>query len=399
MSQKMPILKKAILILLILSIKFSCYSFELTPSTKFSILTNTPGKELYTLFGHSAIRLTDSSQNIDVVFNYGTFDFSTPYFYLKFIKGNLDYFLSVETFRQYLWSTDPCQTIYEQILKLNESEKQELTNFLLTNIQPENRFYNYKFFDDNCATRIRDALKISLDDKINFLLYKPEDEQSFRKLLKPYIAVNPWIDIGINLLLGIDADRIAKPLDYCYLPEYVKDMIDVTTIKFGNEHIPITNETRILHQGETTGKKAGNLFLPFTLFCIILLMVCALTCFEYKKKRAYFIFDQFIFGIIGLLGLFLFIISIYTDHLPMKYNLNIIWAFPLHFIVIFILNKPKLKYLLQYYFTGSIILLIIFSIIWIFFQPQFYLGLIPLILSIGIRSIRLYYYYKTTRFK
>ena len=53
---------------------------------RISLLTCTPGDELYSIFGHSAIRITDSSNvgndYFDIVYNYGTFNFDDEGFYL-----------------------------------------------------------------------------------------------------------------------------------------------------------------------------------------------------------------------------------------------------------------------------------------------------------------------------
>ena len=390
----MKIRNRILLFLSLFSFYISSYAIIITPVSQFSILTNTPGDELYTIFGHIAIRFQDSSQNVDIVFNYGTFDFRTPNFYMKFVKGRLDYFLSVETFRQYLWNIKLIQSSYEQVLNLDKNQKEKLLIFLLENAKPENKYYKYEFFDDNCATRIRDALKFPLGDDVNFDFFQPDEDQTFRQLLSPYLKVNPWIDLGINLLLGIYADNTMEPLQYFYLPDYVMEAIAVSTINHNNEDHSLVSVTNIIQEAVKKNSDINNAFSPILVFSIILFIILIFTSIGIVKNRKNFIIDRLLFGITGLLGLFLFAISVYTDHLPMKQNLDILWAFPLHLFVIFILKKDMLRKFLKYYFLVYLIILSSFTFIWIFFKPSFYFGLIPLLIALTIRSTRLYYFYR-----
>ncbi len=387
-------IKKLVLIACIIGIFIPNYSINVTPVSQFSILTNTPGEEIYTLFGHVAIRFQDSIQDVDIVFNYGTFDFRTPNFYLKFVKGRLDYFISVETFEQYLWGIDPIQSSYEQELNLTEKQKNQLLQFLLNNIKPENKYYKYEFFDDNCATRIRDALQLSLGDEVNFGFFQPQKEQSFRKLLSPYLKVNPWVDLGINILLGIYADKTAEPLDYLYLPDYVMEAVAVATIDHDKENQSLVSSTKTIQEAERKETLTFNYFTPFVVFMCLLILAGILTIIGITKKKVTIVFDRFLFGTTGVLGLVLLVISLYTDHLPMNKNLNILWAFPIHLIVVFFLKNERFKSFLKYYFLFYFFILLLVAFIWVFFPQDFYFGLIPLITVLAMRSVRLIYYYK-----
>ena len=130
---------------------------QLSPSAQVSIITCAPGDELYSIFGHSAIRVNDSINQIDLVFNYGTFDFDTPNFYLKFMRGKLNYMLSMAPYDRFLFEyVYYKRSVWEQVLDLSEVEKNNLFQALIINAEPEHRNYHYHFFFDNCATRIRD---------------------------------------------------------------------------------------------------------------------------------------------------------------------------------------------------------------------------------------------------
>ena len=121
-------------------------AFQLSNEAEISILTCSPGKELYSLFGHTAIRVRDPKAGMDEVFNYGTFDFDTPHFYLKFAQGLLPYQLSTTSFRNFMLSYQMEErSVYSQRLRLDSLQKQQLFDLLLENYRPENRSYLYNF--------------------------------------------------------------------------------------------------------------------------------------------------------------------------------------------------------------------------------------------------------------
>ena len=60
-------------------------------SLRISLLTCAAGEEIYTLFGHTAIRCENLTRKTDVVYNYGVFDFSSGGFVLRFALGETDY--------------------------------------------------------------------------------------------------------------------------------------------------------------------------------------------------------------------------------------------------------------------------------------------------------------------
>jgi hypothetical protein len=146
-------------------LKLLVAAFFLLPLTSFaqdsshiriSLLTCTPGDELYSTFGHSALRVTDSSSVSDIVFNYGTFNFDDPGFYIKFIRGKLLYYVSTADFpdfKEEYQNTNRGMT--EQVLNLSAPEKLALMHFVYNNAKEQNRYYQYDFFLDNCTTRLR----------------------------------------------------------------------------------------------------------------------------------------------------------------------------------------------------------------------------------------------------
>ena len=185
-------------------------------SVRVSIVTVQPGDPVYTMFGHTAVRVVDPERDIDISYNYGTFDFNDPYFVPKFVQGTLDYYLSVAPFDAALrhYSLTENRTVIEQHLALNGDQKRRLIQMLSINARPENRAYRYDFLYDNCSTRVLDMLDSAL------VLQLPDDQapESFRDILTPYLRQRPALKTGIDLSLGAEVDKQASVRQSSFLP-------------------------------------------------------------------------------------------------------------------------------------------------------------------------------------
>lgn len=334
----------------------------LTDQSKVVMFTCGPGEELYAGFGHSALWVSDPSAGVDRLYNYGTFDFETPNFYAKFTRGKLNYMLTVVTAKRFLAEYEYRKiAVYGQKLNLSLEERQKIYDFLENNLLPENCFYKYDFFYDNCATRIRDVLVKVADGKVNF--NTPDDNQSFRQMLFPYLTHTPWTKFGINMILGLSADKKATPWDYMFLPEYMMD-------EFGRAAIEKDGLSKKLVEADNQYLKSRLSFEnnkwddPVALFSLLLIIAIILSVIEKKKGKNFKWIDNIIFTISVLAGAFLFFMWVGTDHSATKYNMNILWLFPgqiLFLISSFLKNNNKRKFLLSaliYQVTVSFVMFI-----------------------------------------
>ena len=217
-------------ILLITTVK--AQKITLSKSAAISVLTMGPGTNLNDSFGHSAFRISDTNQNIDVVYNYGVYNFDTPNFYLKFVKGQLMYQLDRTDFSLfYQHYSDQDRWIKEQVLNLTIKEKQEVFDFLQNNYLPENRNYIYDFFFENCATRIRDVLASVLKNKLVFDKNFVTNTHTFRQLIQRNVHWNSWGSFGMDLAIGAVVDRNASSWEHQFLPEYIFKALEKSQIK------------------------------------------------------------------------------------------------------------------------------------------------------------------------
>ncbi|MBB6326225.1 hypothetical protein FHS59_001853 [Algoriphagus iocasae] len=363
-----------------------------------SLLTCDPGEEIYSSFGHSAIRVLDQETGRDRVYNYGTFDFGAPNFVLNFAGGRLDYFLSVSTFDRFIAEYNYFhRSVREQELDLNQEQKLALIAFLETNYLPENRNYRYDFFFDNCATRIRDVMEEILG---NQLVWHDEEQEavdkSFRQLIDEKVFYMPWSDLGIDLALGSRLDRDATPREEQFLPEYMEEAFARAMIEGDGPTRPLVKNERVILDFQPANESLG-VINPYLLFWILAIVFTAITFIGFRKKKLYIGFDLVFFGILGIIGLVMTALWLGSDIPSTKWNWNILWAFPGHLILIPGLLSKTLKPWLRPYLLFALILADAAVVFWILGWQSFHPSLIPLLLVIILRTN--YLYYNVARYK
>lgn len=359
---------------------------QLSPQAKISLITCSSGQDLYAIFGHSAVRVYDPAQGMDVVFNYGTFDFDEPNFYLKFIRGKLRYKLSAAHFSDFVDSyIRDNRSVYEQDLNLNEEQKQQYWAFLTNNYLPANRFYLYDFFFDNCATRIRDGLEASFPNQLAFNISHFDEDMSFRDLIDLYLVPQPWSDYGIDLALGAPIDQEATPYQYMFLPDYLSKGLGNATIAQNGGTKPLTLKQTVIYEREPVPFIAGW-FTPQLLFWVLLVVVAALTVADLVKRRRSRVFDMVLFFVLGLLGLLLFLLWFATDHQATAYNFNLLWALPTHVVIAFFLGSKVLRGWVRKYMLATAALAAIALLGWPLWPQAYHAAFLPIMLLIILRA-------------
>jgi hypothetical protein len=359
----------------------------LSSSAEISMLTGTPGQELYSTFGHSAIRIHDPDIDIDWVFNYGTFDFDTPNFYMKFLRGKLDYMLSIAEYDRFQMGYHyGRQSVTEQVLNLDSAEKQQVFNFLMNNYRTESRYYKYDFFYDNCATRIRDLFVDISGERLqfNYPTSWTTDPLTFRQLLDFYLDSKPWSDWGIDIVLGLPADKIAKPEDYMYLPEFMMEAFDRGVIIEADTTKSLIRSSEVIIDNmpkASPGFEVTPRLTNWGLFVVVILI----SLIEIRRKRMFIGIDYLLFAILGLVGWLIVFLWFFTDHIATKDNLNIFWAIPVHLPLIFVVLRKNKSRIYRPYFMVTQLLAMILLIFWAVIPQQFHWSLVPLLLVIIVR--------------
>lgn len=360
---------------------------QISPEAKISLITCSPGAELYSIFGHSAVRVNDPVSGLDVIFNYGTFDFNEPGFYVKFIRGKLNYKLSAAHFQDFVRSyIQDNRSVYEQELNLNYEQRQQYWYFLTNNYLPGNRFYLYDFFFDNCATRIRDGVEAAFPGQVVFHIEDMDKDWTFRNLIDQYLPPHPWGDFGIDLALGAPIDVEATPYEYMFLPDYLSKGFANATVEQGNGTVPLVGERQVIFERDKAVVDKPGFFTPVVFGWLLFAIALALTVFNVLKNSRSSLFDSVFFFVIGLLGILLFLLWFATDHQAAANNFNLLWAIPTHVIAAIFLRKKILPAWVVTYLMITLVLAVALLVMWPLWPQQFHAAFVPIILTIALRA-------------
>ena len=353
------------------------------------------GAELYDQFGHSAFRIKDAPSGVDVVFNYGVYDFDTPNFYTKFAQGKLLYELKV-TYYQPFYETYVAENrwVKEQILNLSQEEKQAVSDFLWNNALPENKKYKYDFFYDNCATRIRDVIQEVLGDKLEYTDDYIEEELSFRDLIQKNLQANTWGSLGIDIALGAVIDRKAKPIEYQFLPQYVYEGAAHALIHRRDNTEPLVKATKVLFENNPTPPDNNFLMSPLFILGLLGLLIIFITYRDYQQKSRSRYLDTSLFFFTGLIGVFLVLLWFATDHTATANNYNLLWAFPISILFIWAISKKNASLNINRYVLLLILLLLLLTIHWVTGVQVFAIALLPLLIALAVRYVYLMFFIK-----
>lgn len=364
---KTVMFKKTLFILLLLSsfIGFS-QSLPLSKDAKISVLTCGLGNESYSLFGHTGIRVSDPGNNFDVVYNYGTFDFRTPNFVMKFAKGDLQYFATVHSFSDFLNEyTYEKRSILEQELLISPELKQQLFDKLNSILASNERFYTYKFIDKNCTSMVVDVINNIL--KSNVIVKKEDTDKTYRTILFPYFDGHFYDQLGTSIIFGTKVDQMGTRI---FLPFELKNSLEKTI--FHNKPLAGKTKTLLEFKKETPKSWWNNIY---TYLLILLFVILA------KDK----IVDKIYFLILSLIGIFFVIMGFYSFHQELAMNYNVLLFSPLLlFLILFSIFKNK-KWTYRFSLINFVLLVIYF--LFLINKAHFFITL-PLIITSGVVLVR-----------
>lgn len=294
-------------------------------SIEVSLLTCSPGQEVWAQYGHTALRWHDLNPEhcIDVVVNYGVFSSSQPYFIPRFIFGLTDYCVGAlpydEFYKEYSYEG---RGIVEQVLNLTTDDKKAIQDALNINLRPENQTYRYNFFYDNCTSRARDMIVDHLHGKVKYA-DKADAKVSYRDMIHRWTGDYPWCQFGEDLLLGVNADMATTRTQQQFLPDNLRDDFEKATYN-GK---PFVKETKTLLEPENLVDY--QVFIsPFTLFFFVFVISYLIVIYEYNKKKILWGWDALMMIAAGLPGIVL-TIMVFSQHPCVSLNLLILFGNPI----------------------------------------------------------------------
>lgn len=306
---------------------------SLSSQSRVSLMTIAPGTELYSYFGHTLIRVYDPATGLDRAYSYGTFDFQTENFYWKFLKGTLPYSLSYNNMSDVLnyYSQYENRTLREQVLALSDAQRNQIFQALEKNYLPENRYYQYKFFYDNCATRIRDIFEQAAPGAYPWDKMTRLEGLSYRDWMNRYLPTTAWVTFGMNMALGLPSDVKANASQSCYLP----DNLEIATAQASFNNQKLVEASLTLFESQPNPMAGFDPLGPLPVLLTLSLVLVFLSLrFSHKKGLLYGL-DIALFLIYGLFGMLIFFLATATDHEVMSYNVSCLILWPIHFPLVF----------------------------------------------------------------
>jgi hypothetical protein len=360
---------------------------RLSDRAQISLVTILPGDPVYTFAGHSALRVRDPATGIDRLYNYGTFNFNDPLFIPKFTYGYLRYALSVTSappmLRFYQRQGRP---VIEQPLTLSPSQRRAVFDFLKRNARPENRYYQYDFFFDNCSTRIRDVLETTLGPRVDFS-DAPRPERSFRELLDPFVASRPALDLGFDLALGLPADRRPSAREAMFLPTHLMRAFTHATVTADGERRPLVARTDTVRWVSDYDGMDAAVDWPLALSVGLLAFVLGWTGWQAVGGRVPGgRGDALLLAAVGTVGLvvcYLWFVATYT---VTDNNLNLLWAWPTHLYAAYLLARQPTRPALRPYLAATAVGAGLVLLGWPLWPQPLHAGVAPLVAATGVRS-------------
>lgn len=369
-------------ILLSVAALTASFASKSNSQTEIYLLSIVPGQEIYSIYGHSALRIVIPEKNFDQVFNWGVFDFNTPNFGYRFARGRLNYMLAVYPYDRFLQEYFLEQrTVFSQRLNLEPHEKDRLIELAFDNMKPENLYYLYDFFYDNCATRIRDIIIKSIDGSLSVPESKRKVTPTFRELIDKYQKPYRWLDLGIDLLLGIPTDNKASAMEQMFLPDYLMSNLSEATVVRTSGSLPLLEEPETVFDFEPPSVSSSRFSSPmFVLWSFLaLILIISLSNIKIKFMRR---IDIVLLSVYSFLAIIIFFMVFLTDHGATKWNLNIIWLSPIVLITLIqlILNIKK-----PYWYRINLYITALFLVTAPFLPQSLNRYMVPVIMILIIR--------------
>ena len=360
---------------------------QLSAESEVSMVTILPGEPVYSMFGHSALRVHDPVLGVDRLYNYGTFDFSDPLFIPKFAYGHLRYFLSVVPYdaalRAYEQQRRP---VLEQTLALTRAQRTQLFRALERNARPENRYYQYVFFFDNCSTRVRDVLERALGPAVQFPP-RPHPQETFRHLLDPYAANLPLVDLSFDLALGTPSDRRPTPREAHFLPDYLFRAFENATLQTPDTTRALVAETDTVRWIEGYENTPSAFPWPWAAGWAFLVIALGWTGWQATTgHRPGVRGDALLLAGVGLTGLLVCFLWFVASYNVTDFNWNLLWAWPTHLVAAAVLLWRPSATGLREYFAATAVGALVVAAGWTAWPQDLHAAVFPVVLAVGVRA-------------
>lgn len=354
-----------------------------------SLVTIYPGSNLYEIYGHTELRVTDSLS--DTYYNYGLFDFNAPHFVYRFVAGETDYMCGglpgYVALREYMGSG---RKVVEQVLNLTPSQARQVRQLLAVNCQPENATYRYKFLSDNCATRPRDIIERVLGKSLHYHVAAGEKPESYRDIMSQYNGNYPWEAFGIDLALGLSADTVIGYRAKLFIPMHLMSAVATATVtRPGGREEPLVTATRVLNPGSDQGAILPPTpwwATPLALAVLLLAATCYVTWRDLRRGRLSRLYDSVLFLVYGLAGCIVYFLIFVSTHESTSPNLDGLWLHPFYLLPAAMVWVQRWRKPLLWLHRVVLVEMAVFTVVAPFLPQHFNIAFYPLMLVVVLRS-------------
>jgi len=307
------------------------HAAEPAAHTEVWLVTYGPGEIYWQRFGHNGIWIRDSGLGLDHVFNFGFFDFEQEGFLQHFVQGRMMYFSAAQPaqreFAQYI---DEDRSIRAQRLDLTARQALSLTDYLVNEVQPENRNYLYHYYRNNCSTRVRDALDRALGQSIYQAFEPLPAGQNLRDHTRRLTIADFWLYLGLEMALGSPVDQQISRWDEFFVPANLADAIAQMQASGMAGAGPLVLEDVMLYQSSRSGppRQVRAWWPRYLLFAAAVLAAAATLCWLVSWLSAQRLARIWLV-VSACVGVAMIYLWVFTDHDVARNNLNLALFNPL----------------------------------------------------------------------
>ena len=330
-----------------------------------SLITFYPGDEVFEVFGHTEILISDSTGNYYI--NYGVFDFNSPGFVTRYIMGETDYLCAVMP-PELDCGIKKGRKMVKQQLNLTPQEAQQVWDALAWNVQPANREYRYRHFSDNCSTRPRDVIESALGHELDYSQCDYLVGKTLRQVMTHYTRNYPWEQFGIDLALGAACDTVIDARTHTFVPLFLMHALEGISVSRNGKTSPLVSSTSVVNPGSDEGMVMPPTpwYLTPLFFALLLLAVTlAIVLRDWRRKRLSRWMDTAFFTVAGLAGCLIFFIEFISTHEAVCPNYNILWLNPLLLLLAILPWIKKAAAVLRWSHIVNLALIATMAVVWL----------------------------------
>ena len=387
------ILKRILLFVLLSLMLFNIHAQRLD-SIRASLITCSPGQEVYALYGHTALRLQNFTTGEDLVFNYGIFSLKQPHFIWRFVRGKCDYMVVPIPWHYFTREYEERgSSITSQVLNLEPQEVNRLYSNMLVDCKPENRQYRYNFLYNNCTTKVRDAIENCIEGRVVYPDSIPL--YTYREILHQYTKDHPWAQEGNDILLGAAVDTVLSARAAMFAPEYMLRYAENAFVYAdNNDKRPLVIGTEILLQRKSLGIESEFPLSPMQAMFVLLGFSLLVLLFEHWLNRQFWLWDIVLLLGQGVAGLILLFMFFFSEHPAVNSNWQIWVLNPIALIALPMVVKAAFKRKKTLWHVVFFVILSTFVVFSPWMPQEFGKIVVPLALTLLTRPISYYLYYR-----